>query len=274
MLFTIRLPSCRELAMNNDNLKDNNTFDDIKKKRQRTSKEQLQALNQLFEVSDLPTSKQRQELGDKIGMSPRSVQVWFQNKRQNMKRNQADGLRPLSPMSLSPPGSFNPSPSPSAGSDMGSQLSFEKDVYARRNSYAAEGKLGFYRTSSTPPGVSSNVFQQDRRRSQSLQGPPVFNRPVLERSVSQCSNQTGISLPGIKTLPMRKLSGIMSDKPPYRFLQPIPSVIRRRHSQTHAVRFDSIRTHASTLSFKLFNPASDMNKSAAAALLGLNTSRL
>ncbi|KAJ3300187.1 hypothetical protein HDV03_002366, partial [Kappamyces sp. JEL0829] len=45
-----------------------------KKRRMRTSREQLQALLALFEINPLPTFKQRQELGDKLGMTPRSVQ--------------------------------------------------------------------------------------------------------------------------------------------------------------------------------------------------------
>ncbi|KAJ3325111.1 hypothetical protein HDV06_004867 [Boothiomyces sp. JEL0866] len=66
-----------------------------KKKRQRTSQEQLQALSALFAQNPLPTAKQRQELAAQVGMTPRGVQVWFQNKRQTIKRMQ----RPVSPVS-------------------------------------------------------------------------------------------------------------------------------------------------------------------------------
>ena len=56
------------------------------RKRTRTTKEQAKALQILFDTNPLPNLKQRQELGDQIGMTPRSVQIWFQNKRQQMKR--------------------------------------------------------------------------------------------------------------------------------------------------------------------------------------------
>ncbi|KAI8902640.1 Homeodomain-like protein [Globomyces pollinis-pini] len=73
------------------------SVESYKKRRQRTSQSQLSALKAMFEINPLPTAKQRVEMSKVTGMTPRAVQVWFQNRRQNLKRNQ----RPPSPVSMS-----------------------------------------------------------------------------------------------------------------------------------------------------------------------------
>ncbi|KAI8915695.1 hypothetical protein EDD86DRAFT_196649 [Gorgonomyces haynaldii] len=65
-----------------------------KKKRRRTTEDQLRILNQFFSHTPLPNAQQREELAISTGMTPRSVQVWFQNKRQTMKKQQSkEGLQ-------------------------------------------------------------------------------------------------------------------------------------------------------------------------------------
>ncbi len=54
-------------------------------KRKRTSPDQLVILNSVFQASRYPSTEKRQELAVQLGMSPRAVQIWFQNKRQNAK---------------------------------------------------------------------------------------------------------------------------------------------------------------------------------------------
>jgi len=51
------------------------------RKRTRTSPEQLDTLVSFFETQPNPTMKQRKQLAEKTGMTPRSIQVWFQNRR-------------------------------------------------------------------------------------------------------------------------------------------------------------------------------------------------
>lgn len=46
-----------------------------KKTRTRTTKEQARELQKIFDLNPLPNMKQRQELGNLIGMTPRAVQV-------------------------------------------------------------------------------------------------------------------------------------------------------------------------------------------------------
>jgi hypothetical protein len=56
------------------------------KKRQRTSPEQLEILETVYQTEKLPGSDLRKELAVKLKMTPRRVQVWFQNKRAKEKR--------------------------------------------------------------------------------------------------------------------------------------------------------------------------------------------
>ena len=52
-----------------------------KKKRTRTSPEQLRILQKAFNQDPMPTSASRVQLAKKLGMNVRAVQVWFQNRR-------------------------------------------------------------------------------------------------------------------------------------------------------------------------------------------------
>jgi hypothetical protein len=56
------------------------------KKRQRTSPSQLEVLEKVYQQEKLPSSELRKELAVKLKMTPRRVQVWFQNKRAKEKR--------------------------------------------------------------------------------------------------------------------------------------------------------------------------------------------
>jgi hypothetical protein len=75
---------------------------DNKKRRTRTNHIQVHELQKLYMETTLPTLKQRQEIGAKIGMNPRAVQVWFQNRRQNLKKKQARLPSPVSDIHSSP----------------------------------------------------------------------------------------------------------------------------------------------------------------------------
>jgi hypothetical protein len=65
------------------------------RKRKRTTDEQLEILLQAFEKDQIPGVKQRKLLAERTGMTPRTVQVWFQNRRAKYR---APGTTPaLSP---------------------------------------------------------------------------------------------------------------------------------------------------------------------------------
>lgn len=56
-----------------------------KKKRTRTSTEQLKILQKAFATDPMPSSAARLALSKRLGMNPRAVQVWFQNRRAKEK---------------------------------------------------------------------------------------------------------------------------------------------------------------------------------------------
>lgn len=73
-----------------------------KKKRQRTSPDQLAILEQIFQTDKMPSQQTRVQLADQLGMTSRRVQIWFQNKRAKVKRGvgkSSDGFQqaPSSP---------------------------------------------------------------------------------------------------------------------------------------------------------------------------------
>ncbi|RDB25181.1 Homeobox protein YOX1 [Hypsizygus marmoreus] len=58
----------------------------IKKKRKRADANQLKILNETYNRTAFPSTEERLELAKKLDMSARSVQIWFQNKRQSMRQ--------------------------------------------------------------------------------------------------------------------------------------------------------------------------------------------
>eukprot|EP00727_Mastigamoeba_balamuthi_P010000 m51a1_g5622 putative homeobox transcription factor (240) ;mRNA; r:776638-777618 len=76
-----------------------------KRKRQRTSPEQLDLLEQMFEQNTMPNQQTRLTLAAQLGMSARRIQIWFQNKRAKVRRSRLrasseDALAELSRQSL------------------------------------------------------------------------------------------------------------------------------------------------------------------------------
>ncbi|KAJ2656059.1 Short stature homeobox protein 2 [Coemansia sp. RSA 1200] len=61
----------------------------IKGKRKRASPQQLDVLNKVFASTSFPSTDTRNRLARELGMTPRTVQIWFQNKRQASR--QRDG---------------------------------------------------------------------------------------------------------------------------------------------------------------------------------------
>ncbi|KAI9308998.1 hypothetical protein BJ944DRAFT_259243 [Cunninghamella echinulata] len=60
----------------------------IKSKRKRANTKQLEVLNRVFEKTFFPSTQLRAQLGRQLGMSPRTVQIWFQNKRQAIRNRE------------------------------------------------------------------------------------------------------------------------------------------------------------------------------------------
>jgi hypothetical protein len=93
----------------------------LKPKRKRATSGQLRVLNNVFASTFFPSTELRIALGKELNMSPRTVQIWFQNKRQSWRANKAksepgngstqhrSGGTPSS-QTFSASGSFSPHP--------------------------------------------------------------------------------------------------------------------------------------------------------------------
>ncbi|KXN71747.1 homeobox-domain-containing protein [Conidiobolus coronatus NRRL 28638] len=55
-------------------------------KRTFISQAQVKELEKIFEINNFPTSEVRSGIASKLGLSDRSVQIWFQNRRQGRKK--------------------------------------------------------------------------------------------------------------------------------------------------------------------------------------------
>ncbi|ODQ56173.1 OTP-paired class homeobox protein, partial [Saitoella complicata NRRL Y-17804] len=56
-----------------------------KPKRKRATTTQLSVLNKVFAKTFFPSTELRIALGKQLCMSPRTVQIWFQNRRQGWR---------------------------------------------------------------------------------------------------------------------------------------------------------------------------------------------
>ncbi|KDR75242.1 hypothetical protein GALMADRAFT_540101 [Galerina marginata CBS 339.88] len=99
----------------------------IKKKRKRADAAQLKVLNETYNRTAFPSTEERIALAKMLDMSARSVQIWFQNKRQSMRQTNRQSSTVASsshhPFSMSnqiDPMSEDLVPHPTSGYDGGS----------------------------------------------------------------------------------------------------------------------------------------------------------
>ncbi|KAG7660648.1 YOX1 [[Candida] subhashii] len=57
-----------------------------RRKRRRTSPNELAILNQEFEIGTTPNKARRIEIASRVSMTEKAVQIWFQNKRQSLRK--------------------------------------------------------------------------------------------------------------------------------------------------------------------------------------------
>uniref|UniRef100_A0A6B2LJU6 Homeobox domain-containing protein n=1 Tax=Arcella intermedia TaxID=1963864 RepID=A0A6B2LJU6_9EUKA len=105
------------------------------KKRFRTTPHQLQVLEKTYEADKMPSLALREDLAQKLGMTPRRVQVWFQNKRAKERRNTK------STSSSNPPSGQEEAKGDSNESPSASKLSVFA-IQNFQNECASEGPLG------------------------------------------------------------------------------------------------------------------------------------
>ncbi|EJD03130.1 uncharacterized protein FOMMEDRAFT_156503 [Fomitiporia mediterranea MF3/22] len=92
-------------------------YPSVKKKRKRADAAQLKVLNEVYARTAFPTTEERLELANRLDMSARSVQIWFQNKRQatRQSRTTTNALPPILHHPYAGGPSSGPSPLPSSG---------------------------------------------------------------------------------------------------------------------------------------------------------------
>ncbi len=61
------------------------------KKRRRLNSEETKILQAVFERNPKPDAMLRAALADRLGMTARNIQIWFQNKRAKTKKTKRDG---------------------------------------------------------------------------------------------------------------------------------------------------------------------------------------
>ncbi|RUS22871.1 hypothetical protein BC938DRAFT_475172 [Jimgerdemannia flammicorona] len=67
------------------------------KRRRRLTQEETRILNQVFETTTKPNSQVRKRLAQQLGMTPRAVQIWFQNRRAKQKRDSNESANTETP---------------------------------------------------------------------------------------------------------------------------------------------------------------------------------
>lgn len=67
------------------------------KRRRRLTQEETRILNNVFETTTKPNSQVRKRLAQQLGMTPRAVQIWFQNRRAKQKRDSTESANADTP---------------------------------------------------------------------------------------------------------------------------------------------------------------------------------
>jgi len=108
-----------------------------RKKRKRVTEEQLTILETIFATDKMPDQKLRLQLAQRLGMSSRRVQIWFQNKRAKLKKANAN----------------SPNSSPTLGHSIGKLGAGSQALYSARFSLPSANSG---RTSSSNNNSSSS----------------------------------------------------------------------------------------------------------------------
>ncbi|PRT53031.1 Homeobox protein YOX1 [Wickerhamiella sorbophila] len=64
-----------------------------RRKRRRTSPSELSVLEAEFRANNRPARQDRERIAGRVGMTEKAVQIWFQNKRQQCRRQKSDPAR-------------------------------------------------------------------------------------------------------------------------------------------------------------------------------------
>ncbi|KAJ2704121.1 hypothetical protein FB645_003544 [Coemansia sp. IMI 203386] len=139
--------------------------DPSNKKRHRLRPDQTRRLMEVFQKTTKPDSEMRKILGKQLDMTPRTVQIWFQNRRAKIKResNAANALRT--------PGLFDAAGYPNRG-----RLTYSRSFVGRRPTGRVASE-GFEHLRSIR-GFGEPYLRPDPARGLPLQNPSQVSIPV------------------------------------------------------------------------------------------------
>ncbi|KAI0063684.1 homeobox-domain-containing protein [Artomyces pyxidatus] len=144
----------------------------IKKKRKRADARQLEVLNNTYNRTAFPSTEERAALAKELDMSARSVQIWFQNKRQSMRSTGRANAPAANTSSISQPFNSEPSPAPSSLGHypgMASVVSPASTAGPSRSSYSSRSPppnvpMGRTGQSPSPPGGRDRADAESRKQ--------------------------------------------------------------------------------------------------------------
>ncbi|CAN6606687.1 hypothetical protein TRVA0_003S01838 [Trichomonascus vanleenenianus] len=206
--------------------KNNLTQQQRHKRRQRATPEQVRVLSAEFEINSTPNARKREEIGNRIDMTERSVQIWFQNKRAKTKKNTGPGFNNFG-NSVAP--QYRPSAAPRYVVAAGRGDALGGGIYFTGDSTSTDTTTGFlagpssFDIASMAPGISS--IQSDNNSAAAtttatatlIAKTPFIEFPILSLTIGQwrrVSNNSEDS-PDIRAMydPVRgRLSYILRDQ--------------------------------------------------------------
>ncbi|KAJ1905977.1 hypothetical protein LPJ81_001618 [Coemansia sp. IMI 209127] len=156
----------------------------LKGKRKRASPQQLDTLNKVFTSTSFPSTEMRNRLARDLGMTPRTVQIWFQNKRQASR--QRDGHHSRNTKSLAVYASSDTSLGASqetivSSTAMGSPAASRLYMY---------GNQHYQHSKSTSPHLSDYHHGNNRPRTMVTSPSPAQSMPSPATSYSSAYSHT------------------------------------------------------------------------------------
>ncbi|KAG0322367.1 hypothetical protein BGZ99_003365 [Dissophora globulifera] len=116
------------------------------KRRQRTSRSQFKTLEKAFGENPKPDASTRRHLAQRLSMSPRGIQVWFQNRR--AKNKQSSNTVAFACIFGSGGG-----PTPAASASAGHVIPFYRSCDDRRSFYYGQGHDRSHGNASSEPSA-------------------------------------------------------------------------------------------------------------------------
>ncbi|KAL5513920.1 hypothetical protein ACEPAG_2681 [Sanghuangporus baumii] len=235
-----------------------------KRTRQLTTPHQSAVLHALLAQSRFPTTQMREEVGRRIGLSARKVQVWFQNQRQKARKESREAATAAAGGSTAirdVPPQFGPFTNVPPGASSASSAAFGEGPSTSRIR-TRQGRIGEPSIAITherapsssftsfDPTSGTHIHTSDAPRRSSDPSFDIYSAPniaVLRRSSG--GNLTGPGVPGssapVDPLSERTLAPVSSSRysrpfspeqpprlPPVHSLNPLLSPSGRREAQT------------------------------------------